>query len=117
MPASSALIVAPCTGAMDPTALIIGCQSACATFALVTVVAGGTIAAPDLMSFMICIALMPPMSRNIPTSARITLKTAPRDDFRRWPWGGVSGAELGVLRESRFVCMIKEQLPELAHYF
>ncbi len=46
IPGISALIMAPCTGEMEPTALKIGCQSACLTIALVTVVGGGTIFLP-----------------------------------------------------------------------
>ena len=46
MPGISALIVAPCTGEMEPIALRVGCQSACLTTALVTVVGGGTIFLP-----------------------------------------------------------------------
>ena len=92
---------------------MIGCHSACSTFALVTVVGGGTIALPIPPSFTICATLIPPMRRNTATRPRMTLITAPRTRFFG---GGVIGAELGDLRESRFVCMIEEELPELAHY-
>ena len=83
-----------------------------ATFALVTVVGGMTIGI--FTSVTICQTLMPPISRNSPTSPRITLKTAPRTRFFG---GGAAGAELGYLRESRFVCMSEEEPPKLAHYF
>ena len=50
----SALIMAPCTGEMEPTAVKIGCQSACLTIALVTVVGGGTIFLPAETMVKIC---------------------------------------------------------------
>ena len=61
---------------------------------------------------------MPPMTRKTATSPSTTLKTAPRVRFfggdRRVATG--TGAELGDLGESRFVCMVEEELPKLAHY-
>ena len=81
VPASSALIMAPCTGEIDPTAVRIGCQSPFCTVALVTVVGGITIFLPAEISVMICQTLMPAMSRKTATSPATTLKTALRVRF------------------------------------
>ena len=77
MPGSSALIVAPCTGVIEPIAVRLGAQSAFFTFALVTVVGGCTIALPAEIMATICSAFVPKIRRKITTRPRTTRKIAP----------------------------------------
>ena len=57
---------------------------------------------------------MPPMMRKTTIKAATTFVTG-QNILRRED--GRVGAELGDLRESRFVCMFEKQPPELAHYY
>ena len=75
VPASSALIIAPCTGETEPTADSIGCQSPNFTSALVTVVGGGTIFLPAETRVMICQALIPPRRSSTASRPRTTFQT------------------------------------------
>ena len=71
-PASSALIMAPWTGEIEPTAVNIGCQSSCLTVALVTVVGGGTIFLPAEIMVKICKPLIPRDTRETVRRGRAT---------------------------------------------
>ncbi len=77
MPGSSALIVAPCTGVIEPTALRLGAQSAFFTFALVTVVGGWAKDFPAEIMEKIWKPLIPAISRKMAMRPRTTLKMAP----------------------------------------